>query len=47
MNSVGRMLGTATSYIAPQTSEALSQDRSFATVHLATAGLKTTIGMNK
>jgi autophagy-related protein 18 len=46
MGSFGRMLENAAYYLPKQTSEILTQDRSFATVHLQSAGIRTTIAMN-
>ncbi len=46
MGSFGRILEGAAYYLPKQTSEVLTQDRSFATVHLQSAGVKTNIAMN-
>jgi hypothetical protein len=46
MGSFSRMLGDVAYYLPKQTSEVLTQDRAFATVHLQSAGMKTTIAMN-
>lgn len=45
-NSFGRLLGSVAYYLPKQTSEVLTQDRSFATVHLQTAETKTIVAMN-
>ena len=45
-DTLARMAQNAASYLPKQTSEVLTQDRSFATVHLTSGALKTTIGMN-
>jgi len=46
MGSFSRVLGGATYYLPGTTSEVLTQDRAFATVHLQSTELKTTIAMN-
>jgi hypothetical protein len=46
MGSVGRLLGDVAYYLPKQTSEVLTQDRAFATVHLQSAGMKSIIAMN-
>lgn len=46
MSSFSRILGDVAHYLPKQTSEVLTQDRSFATVHLQSAGTRTTIAMN-
>ncbi|CAF0976926.1 unnamed protein product [Adineta steineri] len=46
MGSFSRMLGDVAYYLPKQTSEVLTQDRAFATVHLQSAGTKTIIAMN-
>jgi len=46
MGYFGRKLTDVAHYLPKQTSEVLTQDRSFATVHLQSPGLKTTIAMN-
>ncbi len=46
MGSFGRLLGDVAHYLPKQTSEVLRQDRAFATVHLQSTGMKTTIAMN-
>jgi hypothetical protein len=47
MGSLGHVLGISAASILPKgTTEVLTQDRSFATVHLLSAGLKTSIAMN-
>jgi hypothetical protein len=46
IGSVGRLLGDVAYYLPKQTSEVLTQDRSFATVHLQSPGIKTAIAMN-
>jgi hypothetical protein len=47
MGSIGRVISSAAYYLPKQSSEVFTQDRSFATVHLQSAELKTTIAMNK
>ncbi len=47
MSSFSRLLGDAAYYLPKQPSEVLTQDRSFATVHLPSAGAKTAIAMIK
>ncbi|CAF3569281.1 unnamed protein product [Rotaria sordida] len=46
MGSFSRLLGDVAHYLPKQTSEVLTQDRAFATVHLQSAGMKTAIAMN-
>jgi hypothetical protein len=46
MDSFSRLLGGAAHFLPKQTSEVLTQDRAFATVHLQSTGMKTTIAMN-
>jgi autophagy-related protein 18 len=46
MGSFGRLLGDVAYYLPKQTSEVLTQDRAFATVHLQSAGMKSIIAMN-
>ncbi len=46
VGSFGRLLGDAAYYLPKQTAEVLTQDRAFATVHLQSTGMKTTIAMN-
>ncbi len=46
MGSFSRLLGDVAYYLPKQPSEVLTQDRSFATVHLQSAGMRTTIAMN-
>ncbi|CAF5176724.1 unnamed protein product, partial [Rotaria magnacalcarata] len=46
MNSFGRMLGGMAYYLPKHTTEVLTQDRAFASVHSQSAGTKTTIAMN-
>lgn len=47
MGSISRLLGDAAYYLPKQTSEVLTQDRSFATVHLLSGGTRTAIAMIK
>ncbi|CAF3298561.1 unnamed protein product [Rotaria socialis] len=46
MGYFGRKLSDVAHYLPKQTSEVLTQDRSFAFVHLQSPGMKTTISMN-
>ena len=46
MGYLGRKLSDVAHYLPKQTSEVLTQDRSFAFVHLQSPGMKTTIAMN-
>ena len=46
MGYFGRKLSDVAHYLPKQTSEVLTQDRSFAFVHLQSPGMKTTIAMN-
>ncbi|UJR09577.1 hypothetical protein I4U23_013812 [Adineta vaga] len=46
MGYFGRKLSDVAHYLPKQTSEVLTQDRSFACVHLQSPGMKTTIAMN-
>ena len=46
MGSFSRLLGDVTYYLPRQTTEVLTQDRAFATVHLQSSGMKTVIAMN-
>jgi len=46
MGSFGRILEGAAHCLPKQTLEVLTQDRSFATVHLQSAAVKTNIAMN-
>ncbi len=46
MQSVGHALGGAVHLLPTQISKVWTQDRSFATVHLKSGELKTTIAMN-
>ena len=46
MGVFGRLAKDATYFLPKQAKEMLTQDRSFATVHLVPAGLKTAIAMN-
>jgi hypothetical protein len=46
MSTFNRSLGYVASYLPRHTSEVFTQDRSFATVHLQSAGTKTAIAMN-
>ncbi|UJR36531.1 hypothetical protein I4U23_029252 [Adineta vaga] len=45
MSSFSRMLGDVAYYLPKQTSEVLTQDRAFATVHLSSGGIKSTIAL--
>lgn len=47
MSTFGRMIKGAAVLLPQQTADVLTQDRSFATVHLSTGGLRTHIAMNK
>ena len=47
MGSFNRLLGDVAYYLPKQPSEMLTQDRSFATIHLPAAGVRTTIAMTK
>jgi hypothetical protein len=46
MGSFNRLLGDVAYYLPKQTSEVLTQDRAYATIHLPSAGMKTIIAMN-
>ncbi|CAF4344566.1 unnamed protein product, partial [Rotaria magnacalcarata] len=46
MNSFGRILGGVAYYLPKHTTEVLTQDRAFASVHSQSSGTKTTIAMN-
>jgi hypothetical protein len=46
MGTFNRLLGDVAHYLPKQTSEVLTQDRAFATVHLQSTQMKTTIAMN-
>lgn len=46
MGYFGRKLSDVAQYLPKQTSEVLTQDRSFAFVHLQSPGTKATIAMN-
>ena len=45
--TVGRMIKGAAFLLPTQTADVFTQDRSFATIHLPTGGLRTTVAMNK
>jgi hypothetical protein len=45
LGTFGRILGSPV-YLLQQTSEVWTQDRSFATVHLKSGAMKTTIAMD-
>ena len=46
MSYFSRKLSDVAHYLPKQTSEVLTQDRSFANVHLQSPGMKTAIAMN-